>query len=231
MLKSEKEGLEAISATAAIKVPEVLHLGQLDKAGVLLVEYIEAKSPGEKDMKCLARDLAALHKVSAQSFGWNTDNYIGSLHQKNTPNTDWPTFYVKSRLLPQLDLAKDHRHLNKEEVPKRAVLLQGIKKYCHADRPSLIHGDLWGGNYLIDQDGFPVLIDPSVSYADPGMDLAMSHLFGGFSSSFYNTYAEIFPLPSQAVMEIYQLYYLLVHLNLFGASYAPAVRRILRHYF
>ncbi len=233
MLKSEKEGLETISATATIKVPRVFHLGSLKKGGVLLMEYIEAKSPSDKDMACLGRDLAALHKVSSHAFGWNSDNYIGSLNQKNTPNAAWPIFYVQNRLLPQLDLALDRGQLGKEEVPERSVLLESITKHCKVDKPSLIHGDLWGGNYLIDEQGVPVLIDPGISYADPGMDLAMSKLFGGFSSSFYDAYAESFPspMPAQAVIELYQLYYLLVHLNLFGVSYAPAVRRILKQYF
>jgi len=231
MLKSEKEGLEAISSTRTIRAPEVFHLGSLNNGGVLLMEYVDAKSPSDKDMECLGRNLAALHEVNSRAFGWNSDNYIGSLYQKNTPNTDWPTFYVKNRLLPQLVLAKDLGRLSKKEVPVGAFLLKGIKEYCNADSPSLIHGDLWGGNYLIDKDGVPFLVDPSISYADPGMDLAMSKLFGGFSSPFYESYAETSPLPSQEVIELYQLYYLLVHLNIFGTSYAPAVRSTLRRYF
>lgn len=233
MLKSEKEGLEAISATRTIRVPRVFHLGSLNKGGVLLMEYIEAKSPSDKDMACFGRGMANLHGVISHSFGWNSDNYIGSLHQKNTPNAYWPIFYVENRLLPQLVMAKERGGLSKEEVPERSVLLACITKHCNADKPSLIHGDLWGGNYLIDESGDPVLIDPSISYADPGMDLAMSKLFGGFSSSFYDSYAESVssPMPTEALIELYQLYYLLVHLNLFGASYAPAVRRILKQYF
>jgi fructosamine-3-kinase len=233
MLKSEKEGLEAILASRTIRAPRVLYLGALNKGGVLLMEYIEAKSPSDRDMERLGRGLASLHKVSADVFGWTSDNYIGSLPQKNTPNASWPEFYVENRLLPQLVLAIDHGRLRRGEVPERTELLAGITKHCKADTPSLIHGDLWGGNYLIDEQGEAVLIDPSISYADPGMDLAMSKLFGGFSSSFYDAYAESFPSPlaTKAAIELYQLYYLSVHLNLFGASYAPAVRSILKRYF
>ncbi len=232
MLKSEKEGLEAISETATIKVPRVYYLGSLNKGGVLLMEYIEAKSPSDKDMESLGRGLATLHKVNSDTFGWHSDNYIGSLDQKNAPNSSWPIFYVENRLLPQLDLAKESGQLSKEEVPQRSSLIESITRHCKVAMPSLVHGDLWGGNYLICEQG-PVLIDPSVSYADPGMDLAMSKLFGGFSSSFYEAYAESFssPMPTKTVIELYQLYYLLVHLNLFGASYAPAVRSILKRYF
>jgi len=233
MLRSEKEGLEAISTTGTIRVPRVFHLGSLNNGGVLLMEYIEAKSPSDKDMACFGRDLAALHKVSSDTYGWNSDNYIGSLDQKNIPHATWPNFYAENRLLPQLILATDRGYLSKEEVPERSALLESINKHCNIHKPSLIHGDLWGGNYLIDEHGVPFLIDPSISYADPGMDLAMSKLFGGFSSHFYDAYAENSPtpIPSQAVTELYQLYYLLVHLNLFGESYAPAVRRILKRYF
>ena len=233
MLKSEKEGIEAILATSTIRVPRVLHLGPLNNGGVLLLEYIEAISPSDKDMEGFGRGLANLHKVSSDAYGWKTDNYIGSLHQKNTPNPAWPFFYVENRLLPQLVLAIDSGYLSKEEAPERSVMLESITKHCEVAMPSLIHGDLWGGNYLIDQQGAPVLIDPSICYADPGMDLAMSKLFGGFSSSFYDAYAEnsSSPMSSQAMIELYQLYYLMVHLNLFGASYAPAVRSILKKFF
>jgi fructosamine-3-kinase len=232
MLKSEKEGLEAISATVTIKVPHVFCLGSLNKGGVLLMEYIEAKTPSDKDMESLGIGLATLHKVHSDAFGWHSDNFIGSLDQKNASKASWPIFYVENRLLPQIDLAIGRGYLSKEEVPEISVILESITKQCKVSRPSLIHGDLWGGNYLICEQG-PVLIDPSISYADPGMDLAMSKLFGGFSSAFYDAYAECFPLsiPTQAMIELYQLYYLLVHLNLFGASYTPAVRSIIKRHF
>ncbi|NNJ88705.1 MAG: phosphotransferase, partial [Eudoraea sp.] len=202
-------------------------------AGVLLMEYIEAKLPNDKDLVYLGSHLAELHKVSSNAFGWHSDNYIGSLDQKNTPHASWPIFYADNRLLPQLILAIDRGYLSKEEVPERAEMLRSLKKYCNIKEPSLIHGDLWGGNYLIDQQGVPVLIDPSTSYADPGMDLAMSKLFGGFSSRFYDAYTEnsTTPIPTEALIEVYQIYYLLVHLNLFGRSYAAAVRHILKRYF
>ncbi len=233
ILKAEKEGLEAIAESETIRTPQIYYLGSINKGGVLILEYIEAKAPTDRDMEHLGRGLADLHKLSSHAFGWHAENFIGSLDQKNGLNSSWPAFYVENRLLPQLALAVHKGLLRKEDVPGKSVLLISIKKHCIPVRPSLIHGDLWGGNYLIDKLGVPVLIDPSVCYADPGIDLAMSALFGGFSATFYKAYSENSPtpMPSKAVIDLYQLYYLLVHLNLFGDSYAPAVRRTLKSYF
>jgi len=233
MLKAEKEGLEALAGSGCIKTPEVILLTKMEEGGCLLLEYIESKGPVEKDMIQFGGQLAELHAVHAESFGWKSDNYIGSLPQYNAPDESWPGFYALSRLTPQLTLAEQKGFLSKNEIPSVETMEKVLQKICQASEPSLVHGDLWGGNYLIVQDGTPCLIDPSVSYSNPGIDIAMTRLFGGFSSSFYEAYREAskIPIPDQAETELYQLYYLLVHLNIFGASYGPSVRGIMRRYF
>jgi fructosamine-3-kinase len=233
MLKAEKEGLEAIAAAGFIKTPRAIHLSKMDTGGYLLLEFIESKSPAEKDMMQLGLQLAGLHTVKAGSFGWERDNFIGSLPQYNARADKWAGFYTSSRLLPQMKMAYDKGLLSKREIPPADKIEITIKDICSPCEPSLIHGDLWGGNFLIAKNGTPYLIDPSTSYSHPGMDIAMSQLFGGFSSRFYHAYEEAsdHPMPGNTEIELYQLYYLLVHLNIFGASYASSVRGIVRRYF
>lgn len=233
ILKAENDGLVAIAATGFIKTPRVIRLSKMETGGCLLMEYIESKSPAQKDMVQLGRKLSGLHAVKAASFGWKTDNFIGTLPQYNTRSDNWPGFYTSSRLLPQMKMAYDKGLLGKREIPSADKVEMRLHDICSPCEPSLIHGDLWGGNFLIEKNCTPYLIDPSVSYSHQGMDIAMSRLFGGFSSSFYRAYEENsdHPMPSQAEIEVYQLYYLLVHLNIFGASYASSVRGIVRRYF
>ncbi len=233
MLEAEKRGLEAIAATGTIRTPLVMHLGKLDHGACLLLEYVERGHPSDQSMVRFGEQLAGLHTYKHSSFGWDTDNFIGSLPQTNTPRKTWPEFYAAERLSPQLRMACDKGLLSRDEVPGENLMEARLRDLCSETRPSLIHGDLWGGNYLISTRGEGYLIDPSVSYSHPGMDLAMSRLFGGFSPAFYSGYASAASdlMPEQDEIELYQLYYLLVHLNLFGLSYAGSVKRILRRFF
>lgn len=233
MLRAEKEGLTALAESNKIKTPEVIGLSRTEDGAFLLLEFIDSKSKGGKEMFRFGSQLAELHQVSAETYGWETDNYIGSLPQKNTRMDSWPEFYTYCRLRPQLELAKRGGLLSEKEAPSAEKMEARLGEICSASRPSLIHGDLWGGNYLISENGTPFLIDPGVSYSHPGMDLAMSKLFGGFSASFYEGYQEACKdtITSPEEIELYQLYYLLVHLNIFGASYASSVRSIIKRYF
>ena len=158
------------------------------------------------------------------------DNFIGSLPQQNSHYDAWTDFYIANRLLPQFVLAVDTGRLGASDFPSEDKLHTVLSELFEGIRPSLLHGDLWGGNYLISSDGIPYLIDPAVYDGHSEVDLAMSRLFGGFGSRFYAAYHEV--IPSQKGSEernaVYQLYYLLVHLNLFGASYYPSVMQILK---
>lgn len=234
MFIEEKAGLEAIAQTKAIKAPKVLFCGQYESVAYLIIEFVESKSPSQSEMESLGHQLAALHKASVgNSFGWKTDNFIGNLNQSNKKQSDWCTFYSFKRLIPQLKLAQNHGYLKSEEVPSEESLLKTCQNLFPETSPSLLHGDLWSGNYLIAKNGEPYLIDPASYFGHYEVDLAMTRLFGGFHRAFYDAHAEHFPkVPGQNERnDIYQLYYLLVHLNLFGGSYYASVKQLLKRYF
>jgi len=233
MFIAEKKGLEAIRQTNTIAVPRVLLTGKIEDKSFLLMEYIESKHPSDSDFRRLGTNLAQLHLSSTDTFGFDTDNFIGSLPQSNRKHDNWAEFYWEERIYPQLKKALTQHLIDKNEIPSddRAVPL--FEAILGAPKPALVHGDLWGGNYLISLDERPVLIDPAVYYGHSMADIAMTRLFGGFSPAFYDAYHEIIPKSEHynTQVELYQLYYLLVHLNLFGSGYYSSVSSILRRYF
>ncbi|MGI9551515.1 MAG: fructosamine kinase family protein [Aurantibacter sp.] len=234
MFLAEKSGLEGIALTKIIAVPKVMLCEQWEVGGLLLMEYIEPHSPSSVDMELFGHQLAALHKHSeAEKFGWESDNFIGSLIQSNNRHPRWPNFYVQERLVPQLKLARNRSLLSIPEIPSEERLLKTCESLFPETAPSLLHGDLWSGNYLFSKKGAPYLIDPATYYGHHEVDIAMTRLFGGFGPSFYNAYQEQYPqVPGEKERnDLYQLYYLLVHLNLFGSSYKARVNRILKMYF
>ncbi|MGB5693940.1 MAG: fructosamine kinase family protein [Flavobacteriaceae bacterium] len=233
MFQCEREGLKAIRDTGTIKAPEVYYCEKAEAGAVLLMEYIESRRPSSSDMYSFGTQLALMHKEAASEFGWVSDNYIGSLKQPNNRHHNWINFYVEQRLEPQLEMARAKGLLSEKELPSNGVMKSTLKEITSDIEPSLLHGDLWSGNYLISTDGVPCLIDPAVYYGHSEVDIAMSRLFGGFQDSFYKAYENV--LPSQGPVDdrikVYQLYYLLVHLNLFGSSYYSGVKAILKSYF
>lgn len=233
MFKAEADGLHLINATNTIKTPKVIACKSYKNSAFLLLEFIENKAASQKDFKNLGRQLAELHKCTSENFGLNTDNFIGSLPQCNTQHKTWVTFYASERLFPQLEFAKQKHLLAENECPTEQEIKDRLESYFFDIKPSLLHGDLWSGNYLISTKGDPYLIDPAIYYGHHEVDIAMSKLFGSFGDPFYESYFNDFPPDggSEARLEIYQLYYLLVHLNLFGNSYYDAVITILKKYF
>ncbi|MGB6151281.1 MAG: fructosamine kinase family protein [Pricia sp.] len=234
MFEAEKKGLETMGKTQTIAVPEVLLCEPLEKGGLLLMEYIEPKKASAKDMARFGHDLANLHQQAmGKDFGGDADNFIGSLPQSNSKHTDWCNFYIEERLSPQLKLARDGDRLQNHEIPSEQKLLTTCKNLFPKVIPSLLHGDLWSGNFLISKDGTPYLIDSAIYFGHHEVDIAMTRLFGGFGADFYSTYGEHFPEIFGAAErnDLYQLYYLLVHLNLFGGSYYQNVKQLLDRYF
>lgn len=222
MFSAEAEGLEALLATGAIRVPTPVCWGT-DGAGsaYLVLEYIEF---GHRDsQQTLGRQLAALHRSTAAQFGWHRDNTIGSTVQINTRDADWVRFWSRQRLGFQLELAARHGHRGHLQS-RGELLLQQLPAFFtdYRPQPSLLHGDLWGGNWSTDVAGNPVLYDPAVYFGDREADLAMTELFGGFGTAFYRSYQEVWPLdPGYGVRKnLYNLYHVLNHLNLFGGGYA-----------
>lgn len=233
MFEAEKVGLEAIQATNTIAVPQVFLVDTLGEDAFLLMEFVESKRPNASDYRRLGHQLAKMHLCDHPDFGFPSDNFIGSLRQQNRSHVTWPEFYWHQRILPQLKMALSKSLLPLNLIPdedKALILLQNLFGNVH---PSLLHGDLWGGNYLISTDGTPFLIDPAVYYGHSMVDIAMSRLFGGFSADFYDAYHQLVPQPAHYVelIDLYQLYYLLVHLNLFGSGYYSSVSSILKKYF
>ncbi len=233
MLEAEMEGLNAIRETAVIKAPQVYYCQSWEAGAVLIMEFVRSKRPRDTEMALLGKQLAQMHLGEARSFGWHSSNFIGSLAQSNTKMDRWPEFYVSERLVPQLKMARDRQFLSSDEIPSHDRMIGILEELCPDTTPSLLHGDLWGGNYLIAEDGTPFLIDPAVHYGHHEVDIAMSQLFGGFGDAFYRAYER--DLPGDALsadrIKVYQLYYLLVHLNLFGRSYYASVNSILKQYF
>ncbi|WP_242203653.1 fructosamine kinase family protein [Aestuariivivens insulae] len=233
MFQTEANGLQSIRNTNTIKTPKVFACDTFENMPFLLLEFIERKSPSPNDFETLGYQLAKLHLCTSNAFGLAQDNFIGSLSQSNTQCSNWLDFYTKARLWPQLKLAKQKHLLTDKECPSEPQILENLKPLFKNIKPSLLHGDLWNGNYLISNDDIPYLIDPAVYYGHHEVDMAMTKLFGGFGEAFYDTYFSIIPQDDYTSIriEIYQLYYLLVHLNLFGPSYHQSVISILKKYF
>ncbi|HFA49550.1 MAG TPA: hypothetical protein ENJ95_11105 [Bacteroidetes bacterium] len=232
MFGTEARGLNVLAATGVVRTPEVIQHGELDGCAYLLMEYIE---PGHRERgfwEKFGRSMAALHQNTAPQFGFAHSNFIGSMFQTNSRLDNWAEFYIQERLEPQVLMAMLNKKLTHSDFKHIEKLYQELPNLCPDEPPALVHGDLWSGNFLVGQNNEPVLIDPSVSYSHREMDLAMSHLFGGFDRDFYRSYEEAFPLAPgfRERLPVFQLYYLLVHVNLFGGSYVRSVREVIKRY-
>lgn len=220
MFAAEAEGLRELAAAAVIRVPRPITHGVADGQAFLVLEWLPLGGAGNAVE--LGRRLAALHRVSWHSHGWRRDNTIGATRQVNTPDADWLAFFRAHRLGFQLRLAR-------ERQAPRALLDLGERLLAemhalfgnHSPAPSLLHGDLWGGNFAYAW-GEPVLFDPAVYFGDREADLAMTELFGGFPADFYAAYREAWPLEAGYATRrtLYNLYHVLNHYNLFGGGYA-----------
>jgi fructosamine-3-kinase len=234
MFLKEANGLRELAKARAIRVPEVI----LAEKPFILLEYIESNRPTKNFFEEFGRKFAGIHQYCSNSFGFFEDNYIGSTDQKNIASgiekTNWAEFYWDKRIIFQYRLAERNGYAESE-------LKQGIKALGakiseilsgSEEPPSLLHGDLWGGNYMSDENGNACLIDPAVYYGHREADLAMTKLFGGFDSKFYSSYNEAFPLKDgwQYRENIYKLYHVLNHLNLFGRGYFSQAISLIRTY-
>jgi fructosamine-3-kinase len=220
MFEAEADGLRALAAARAIRAPEPVAWGGGKRGAWLLMEYVPTGRAAPDTAERLGRGLAALHGSGAKTtFGWRRDNWIGSLPQDNTATERWSAFWRDRRLAPQLEHARQLGYARQAAFDR--VLDLTPEALAHVTRPELVHGDLWSGNWLAAEGGGPVLIDPAVYLGHGEVDLAMSELFGGFEPAFYDAYGDARRIPPEYRAyrrELYQLYYLLVHVNLFGAS-------------
>ncbi len=228
--KAEANGLKELAKPDVIKIPKVIFY---DKE-ILVLEFIKEGRKKSNFLEKFGRQVAKLHKFTSDKFGFYEDNYCGSTPQKNMPmNDDWTEFYFNNRLLYQYKLAEKNNYVGNELKKSFLRLENKIDKIIQTEEnPSLLHGDLWGGNYIVDENGNACLIDPAVYYGNREADLAMTKIFGGFDSLFYKAYQEEFPLPVgwQYRENIYKLYHIFNHLNLFGMTYYNQVMELIKFY-
>ena len=231
MFQQEARGLNLLRQSE-FTIPDVIQIGQFDNKLFLLIEYIKEAQMQHDYWTNFGRKLAEMHQITQSQFGLDSANYIGSLKQSNNQHITWKEFFLNERILPQIKLGIDTGKLSLDDQNKANSLYHQIDSIFPEEKPALLHGDLWNGNTMIDNQGNPALIDPAVYFGHREMDLAMTKLFGGFSSEMYAAYHSEFPLEKnwEERIEIHNLYPLLVHVNLFGGSYVSQVRRILKRY-
>jgi len=232
MFESEANGLRLIRSTNTLFVPEVLHSGVAGKYSFLLMEFLEPGRHQKNFWEHFGIQLAKMHRHPATLFGLDHDNYIGSLKQLNTQNESWADFFLAARLEPQFKMAMAANKLPSNALDWLENIAKVIDDIMPMEKPSLLHGDLWNGNFLVSNEGAACVIDPAVYYGHREMDLAMTKLFGGFDQDFYEAYHSEFPLMQgfEQRFDIYNLYPLLVHVNLFGGGYIQQVKNILSRF-
>lgn len=234
MTIKEAHGLNELRKPGVIKIPEVVYVNE----HLIILEFIREGSRPGSFFSDFGKQLAQLHKYSAEAYGFYEDNYIGSTAQINeaegAEKSDWASFYFNKRLLFQFELADKNgyvdrafRQLFKHLESALPDILKGSE-----EAPSLLHGDLWSGNFMVGSKGDPVLIDPAVYYGHREAELAMTHLFGGFDQTFYEAYKAEWPLePGYQQREaVYTLYHVLNHLNIFGSGYRTQALALMQQY-
>lgn len=228
MFAAEMEGLQALSQSRSVRVPEPLCHGRAASSAYLVTEYLAIE--GGYTAAELGRQLAGMHRTTARRYGWHRDNTIGSTPQYNGWSDDWCAFWRAQRLGYQLSLAAENGYTGALQSLGEQLLsrLDGFFA-SYTPEPSLLHGDLWGGN-VGGLQGAPVLFDPAVYYGDREADLAMTELFGGFSQAFYRAYNEAWPLDEgyRQRRDFYNLYHILNHANLFGGMYAGQAEHLMQ---
>lgn len=232
MFEKEAEGLQALREATDLKVPQVIANGEIKNKQYLLLEYLVKGSPGDNFWQQFANGLVQLHKSTCDSFGYKSDNYIGSLMQANVGYADWATFYGEQRIMPLVKKLFNTRIFSALEIRNAERLSDRIKNIFPDEPPALLHGDLWGGNFMVAvsrNSVLPAIFDPAVYYGHREMDIGMTLLFGGFDYRFYDAYHAGYPLTPgwKQRVDLTQLYPLLVHAVLFGGSYISRVKQIL----
>lgn len=229
MFEAESQALDEIARTETIRVPGPVCCGQNNDQSWLVMECLQLQSHGNQQL--LGEQLAAMHRVTSSQYGWGRNNTIGSTPQINTWSSDWIVFFRDMRLGYQLSLAAKNgcsRSLQKSGE----ALIECISDFFddHNPQPSLLHGDLWGGNCAFLPTGEPVIFDPALYYGDRETDIAMTELFGGFSNAFRRAYESSWPLDYgyESRKQLYNCYHVLNHFNLFGGGYASQAENIMR---
>lgn len=232
MFIKEAAGLKILADTKTLEIPDVISTGEAGKYSYLLLQFIENSTAGPNFWIDFGTKLADLHRKTNTYFGLDHDNYIGSLVQKNKLHSDFISFFISERIEPQLKDARNKGVFSISETHYFDSLFNTLHNIIPVEKPALIHGDLWSGNFMVNTNGSACLIDPAVYYGHREADIAMTQLFGGFQPEFYHAYNQATPLEKdwQKRIDIFNLYPLLVHVNLFGGSYARQVLQIIRQF-
>lgn len=232
MFRCEARGLDLLRAAEAIYIPDVIGYGRYRDKTYLVLEYIDPVVPKTDYWESFGQSLALLHSHTQPKFGLSFDNYIGSLPQSNALTDNGLAFYIEQRFQPLAGRALYKGLLPKELYDRFQKLYQRLPDLLPVERPALLHGDLWSGNVMVNENGDVTLVDPAVHYGLREAELAFTTLFGGFDERFYDAYNEAFPLEEgfQERIPIYNLYPLLVHLNLFGSGYLSGIERVLKRF-
>lgn len=230
--EKEARGLILLANTGAIHVPRPLFDGKFHQQVYLVMEALERGAAGQDFWETFGHSMAALHGHHADRFGLEYPNYIGKMHQDNTWLDQWHNFYANQRIMCNVYKAKERQLLDIAEVEMAENFCSKLQEIIPAEKPSLLHGDLWSGNYIATTDGLPAVFDPAVYFGHRETDIAMARLFGGFDSRFFSAYQEAWPLQPgwEERMPVFQLYPLLIHLLLFGGKYRNLVAETLRKF-
>jgi protein-ribulosamine 3-kinase len=232
MFEKEAAGLKLLAGSNTIKIPGVIATDNTDEYSYLILEFIESAAPGHNFWINFGKKLADLHQNTSDYFGLDHDNYIGSLIQTNKKHADFIEFFILERIEPQLEQARNKSEFSQSDTRYFHSLYKTLNNIIPPEKPALIHGDLWSGNFMVASDGSPRLVDPAVYYGHREADIAMTQLFGGFKPEFYAAYNQAWAMEKgwRERMDIFNLYPLLVHVNLFGGGYARQVLQIIRQF-
>jgi protein-ribulosamine 3-kinase len=232
MFELEAKGLDLLSRTKCIDVVKPLGFGQSENKNFLILEYLETGRQGKYFWEDFGQKLAKMHQCSQPQFGLDYNNYIGRLEQVNQPYDGWTDFFIEQRIMPMVAGAREKGVISWSLVQQFESLYQKLEELIPEEKPSLLHGDLWGGNFMRGPNHQAWLIDPAVYYGHREMEIAFTQLFGGFEQRFYNSYQEAFPLSPgfDHRVDIHNLYPLLVHVNLFGSSYLSGIMHTLKKF-
>ncbi len=225
MFEKEKHGLQVLTQTNCLNIAKPIEVCEYDKHSYLFLEWIESAPENPDYWSILGEGVAKIHKNTNRFFGFNEDNYFGSLVQINNRLSNWGQFFVKNRLMPLVKIATECSYFDKHTLDLFEKYYNMASEIFPEEEPSLLHGDLWRGNIMVNAQGLPCLVDPAVYYGHREMDISMSYFVGEFDAAFYEAYNGIYPLQEdwKVRRDFAMMYYHLAHLNLFGVSYIPMV--------